>query len=64
MRDIAKRYVSVASNAVKSYFYRNCGEDGCVLQDKKHAGVNPILKLYPGCPMMLVHNKTVRAFVY
>jgi hypothetical protein len=28
MQDIAKRYVSVASNSVKSYFYRNCGEDG------------------------------------
>jgi hypothetical protein len=59
MRDIAKRFVSVASNAVRSHFYRNCGEDGCVLQDKKHARVDPVLKLYPGCPMMLVHNKDV-----
>jgi hypothetical protein len=29
------------------------------LQDKKHARVDPILKLYPGYPMMLVHNKDV-----
>jgi hypothetical protein len=59
MQDIAKRYVSVASNSVKSYFYRNCGEDGCDMLDKEHSRVDPLLKLYPGAPMMLVHNKDV-----
>jgi hypothetical protein len=27
--------------------------------DKEHARVDPLLKLYPGAPMMLVHNKDV-----
>jgi hypothetical protein len=58
MRDARKTYVQVMSNQVKDYFYRNCGEDACKTGDKK-GRVDPVLKLYPECPMMLTENKDV-----
>jgi hypothetical protein len=48
------------SNDVKNYFYRNCGEDACKTGDMTSGGrVDPVLKLFPGCPMMLTENKDV-----
>jgi hypothetical protein len=59
MRDSAKVYVPVMSNEVKDYFYRNCGEDACKTNEMTTGRVDPVLKLYPGCPMMLTQNKDV-----
>jgi PIF1-like helicase len=59
MRDGAKTYVRVLSNRVKSYFYRNCGEHACKTGDMATGRVDPVLKLYYGCPMMLTENKNV-----
>jgi hypothetical protein len=47
------------SNEVKNYFYRNCGEDACKMGKMTSGRVDPVLKLYPGCPMMLTENNDV-----
>ena len=49
---------AIKSNMVKRHFYENCSEDFCKIQGKK-GRVDPCLKLYPGCPMMLTLNKDV-----
>ena len=59
MQDTAKTFVPVMSNEVKNYFYRNCGEDACKTGEMTSGRVDPVLKLYPGCPMMLTENKDV-----
>ena len=59
MRDGAKTYVRVMSNEVKDFFYRNCGEDSCKTGDMTSGRVDPVLKLFPGCPLMLTENKDV-----
>ena len=52
-------YVPVESNAVKKFFYENCSENDCKLPDSAKGRVDPLLKLYPNCPMMLTENKNV-----
>jgi hypothetical protein len=59
MRDRKKTHVPVMSNDVRNYFYRNCGEDACKTGDMTSGRVDPVLKLFPGCPMMLTENKDV-----
>ena len=59
MRDYKNTYVRVMSNSVKSYFFRNCGEHACKTGDMTTGRVDPVLKLYHGCPMMLTENKDV-----
>jgi hypothetical protein len=54
MSDSAKTYVRVTSNDVKSYFYCHCGEDACKTADMTSGRVDPVLKLFPACPLMLV----------
>jgi hypothetical protein len=57
IHDATKGVAPVLSNKVKNYFYRSCGEDSCKTNDMTLARVSPVLKLYPGCPMMLTGNK-------
>ena len=59
MTDSKKSYVSVKSNQVKRNFYENCGENDCKLPEKARGRVDPMLKLYPGCPMMHTKNTKV-----
>jgi hypothetical protein len=59
MFDLAKTYVPVTSNEMKCYFYSHCGENGCKTSDMTCGRVDPVLKLYPGCPLMLTENKDV-----
>ena len=44
---------------MKRYFYSHCGEDACKTADMKSGRVDPVLKLCPGCPVMLTENKDV-----
>ena len=39
-------------------FWSNCGEDDCKPGDRTR--IDPVLKLYPGCPVMLVANNDVK----
>lgn len=59
MRDGVKTFVRMNSNQVKLYFYTNCGEDDCKTSDMTSGRVDPVLKLYPGCPLMYTENKDV-----
>ena len=51
--------VGITSNAVKSHFYSTCGENDCRYGENNSSRVDPVLKLYPNCPMMLTANKDV-----
>jgi hypothetical protein len=53
MADFTKTYVRVTSNEMKRYFYSHCGEVACRTADMKSGLVGPVLKLFPGCPLML-----------
>lgn len=44
---------------MKCYFYSHCGENGCKNRDMTCGRVDPVLKLFPGCPLMLTENKDV-----
>ncbi|MGL5916609.1 MAG: hypothetical protein ACRCZC_02775, partial [Culicoidibacterales bacterium] len=59
MRDGYKAYKRITSNQVKVHFYTNCGEDDCSTGDMTNGRVDPVLKLYPGCPLMFTQNKDV-----
>jgi hypothetical protein len=59
MADSSKTYVSVASNDVKAYIYCHCGEDSCKTSDMTSGRVDPVLKFFPGCPLMLTENMDV-----
>jgi len=59
MQDDQKNYVGVTSNAVKCHFYTNCGENDCKHGSSKTKRVEPVLKLYPDCPLMMTENKDV-----
>ena len=55
-----KTYISIDSNKVKSHFYQYCGEDDCKKPKGSREGrVDPVLKLYSNCDMMLTDNKNV-----
>jgi hypothetical protein len=59
MRDGVKSFVPVTSNDARSFFYQQCGENACKTGDMTSGRVDPVLKLYRGCPMMLTENKDV-----
>jgi hypothetical protein len=55
-------FVPMKSNQTKKWFWENCGEDDCKTgkeYGKSPNRVDPMLKLYYGCPLMLVQNKNV-----
>jgi hypothetical protein len=59
IRDTAKTFVNVKSNSVLKWFYSNCGENACKIPDKAAGRVDPCLKLYCNCPLMLTLNADV-----
>jgi len=63
MMDDRNNYVYVKSNAVKRHFWLHCSEDTCSKgpksSDNKRNRVDPVVKVYPGCPMMLTENSAV-----
>ena len=59
MMDTKSVHVPVTSNAVKQYFWSSCGEDSIIYNDSNRQRVDPTVKLYPGCPMMLTKNEDV-----
>ena len=58
MKGASKTFMPVQSNAVLEYFLMHCGESGCKLPEHGHQ-VDPALKLYPGCPLMLTKRQNV-----
>lgn len=52
-------YTDITSNQVKQFFYQNCAENDCDVGDSHKGRVDPVLKIYPNCPMMLTANKDV-----
>jgi hypothetical protein len=59
MKDGVKTFVRVKSNTAMAHFYAHCGEDACKTKKLDGGHVDPVLKLYPGCPVMLTENKDV-----
>ena len=59
MTNTKKTYIPVKSNRVKRFFYENCGENDCKLPESARGRVDPVLKLYPRCPMMHTKNSDV-----
>ncbi|CAB9528582.1 hypothetical protein SEMRO_2263_G321210.1 [Seminavis robusta] len=45
-----KQYVPVTSNRIKKHFWTTCGESDC---DMDNGRVDPALKMYYNCPLML-----------
>lgn len=56
MNNKGKTPTPVMSNRVKRFFYENVGEDDCKMERYR---VDPVLKLYHNCPLMLVANTDV-----
>jgi hypothetical protein len=55
-----KTYVPLKSNRTKRAFYTTVGEHGCKIRKASFKNrVDPVLKLYPGCPMMHTQNTDV-----
>ena len=55
-----KTPVPVTSNEMKRIFYTTVGEDGCKIPKSVFKNrVDPVLKLYHGCPMMHTENTDV-----
>jgi hypothetical protein len=59
IRDAAKTFVNVKSNSVLRWFYSSCGKNACKIPNKEVGCVDPCLKLYLNCPMMLTLNANV-----
>ena len=59
MTDSNNNFVDIRSNAVKRCFFQSCGEDDCKFPKSNRGRVDPMLKLYPNCPMMLTENADV-----
>ena len=60
MKDADKVMAPVKSNAVKQYFWETVGEADCKTTEiKGPRRVDPLLKLYYCCPMMMTQNKAV-----
>ncbi len=57
MPDDSKCLKPVSDPSIKSAFWERCGEDDCY--KKWNGRVDPVLKLYPGCPVMLTENTCV-----
>ena len=54
--DDNKSYEPIKSNRFKKHFYTHTGEDGCHMESGR---VDPVLKLYYNCPLMLTLNEDV-----
>jgi len=59
IRDSSKNFAPLLSNEFKNWFYLNCGENACKVNEHKAGRVDPVLKLYRNCPIMLTQNKNV-----
>ena len=59
MTTSSSSYKPVESNQVKAQFYRNCGENSINKGSSNRKRIDPTLKLYAGCPMMLTDNADV-----
>ena len=51
-------YVAVVQ---RQKFWENCGEDDVECKDKRKGRVDPVLKLFRNCPIMLTANDDVKA---
>ena len=58
MPDDTKTMRPLTDPIVRATFWEQCGENDC---DKTHGRVDPVLRLYPGCPVMLTENSCVAA---
>ena len=62
MADGSGKLVYVRSNSVKKHFFSTCGESNLEVGSKTNKKrADPVLKLYPGCPMMMTENTNVPA---
>ena len=59
MRDSKNTYTCIKSNEMKKWFYTNCSENSCKMKEHQASRVDPCLKLYKECPLMLTQNKDV-----
>jgi hypothetical protein len=60
MCNSGKVYTTVKSNALARLFYSTIGEDDCKVPESSRKGrVDPVLKLYGGCALMLTRNSDV-----
>jgi len=59
MKNDRKNFVPIRSNAIQKLFWSSIGENGCHDTSKFRKRVDPTLKLYPNCPLMLTGNKDV-----
>ena len=49
----------ITSNSVKRHMWSHVSEDKCKFGKNQTGRVNPMLKLYPNCPMMMTQNTDV-----
>jgi hypothetical protein len=62
MKSSNKNYTAVKSAAIRHAFWQRCGENDCKKGGHDNSGrsrVDPALKLYPGCPVMMTTNANV-----
>ena len=59
MRDSTNTIRALTSNATLKYFYEHVGEDDCDVSGEMRGRIDPVLKLYRGCPMMNTLNSDV-----
>lgn len=59
MKNSKDSFVPITSNQVKRYFFENVSENDCVRPANSKGRVDPILKLYPNCPVMFTENNDV-----
>ena len=57
MKDYQNDYVLVKSNMIIHKLLTTVGESGCTCDSRKR--VDPVIKLYKKCPMMLTENADV-----
>ena len=61
MRDSTRSHRPLTSNSTLRFFYENVGEDDCDVSGDMRGRIDPLLKLYKGCPMMNTQNTDVMA---
>ena len=60
MADSHKVWHEMKSNRERKVFWEKCGEDDCKVGGENAKGrVDPVLKLYPNCPLMYTQNSNV-----